>query len=138
MIKYIGSKRRLIPLIAAVVEALPGVDRVLDLFSGTSRVGRALKERGYEVVANDHNTYAWVLARCFVQADGERVQDEARRLALEMALHEEQERRALEGELKVLEAAWKAAEEIAEISDNLLLPEGTNEFLEQHGEPRDS
>lgn len=58
------------------------------------------------------------------------------RLALEMALHEEQERRALEGELKVLEAAWRAAEEIAEISDNLLLPEGTDEFLEQHGEPR--
>jgi hypothetical protein len=54
------------------------------------------------------------------------------RLALEMALHEEQERRALEGELKALEAAWKAAEEIAEISDNLLLPEGTEEFLEEH------
>ncbi|MFC1660780.1 hypothetical protein ACFL3S_04825, partial [Gemmatimonadota bacterium] len=54
------------------------------------------------------------------------------RLALEMALHEEQERRALEGELKALEAAWKAAEEIAEISDNLLLPEGTDDFLEEH------
>ena len=54
------------------------------------------------------------------------------RLALEMALHEEQERRALQGELKTLEAAWKQAEEIAAISDNLLLPEGTDEFLDQH------
>ena len=54
------------------------------------------------------------------------------RLALEMALHEEQERRALEGELKALEAVWKQAEEIAAISDSLLLPEGTDEFLEEH------
>ena len=59
------------------------------------------------------------------------------RLALEMALHEEQERRALQGELKALEAVWKQAEEIAEISDNLLLPEGTDEFLEEHREVRE-
>ncbi len=54
------------------------------------------------------------------------------KLALEMALHEEQERRALEGELKGLEAAWRAAEEIAAIADDLLLPEGTAEFLERN------
>ena len=52
------------------------------------------------------------------------------RLALEMALHEEQERRALEGELWILEQAWKEAEEIAAISDNLLLPEGMDAFFE--------
>jgi hypothetical protein len=44
------------------------------------------------------------------------------RLALEMASHEAQERRALEGELAELEAMWREAEEIAHISDNLLLP----------------
>jgi len=55
------------------------------------------------------------------------------RLALEMALHEEQERRALEGELWLLERAWKEAEEIAEISDNLFLPEGADEFVRGHG-----
>ena len=44
-------------------------------------------------------------------------------LALEMALHEEQERRALEGELAELEAAWREAEEIGAIADSLLLPE---------------
>ncbi len=54
------------------------------------------------------------------------------RLALEMALHEEQERRALEGELWLLERAWEEAEEIAEISDSLFLPEGADEFLEEH------
>ena len=56
------------------------------------------------------------------------------RLAVEMALHEEQERRALEGELWLLERRWKEAEEIAGISDSLLLPEGTDEFLARHRE----
>jgi hypothetical protein len=42
------------------------------------------------------------------------------RLALEMAMHEESERRAMEGELELLEEAWKDAEEIAEISDGML------------------
>ena len=40
-------------------------------------------------------------------------------LAVEMALHEESERRAMEGELTLLEAAWREAEEIAEIADGL-------------------
>lgn len=52
------------------------------------------------------------------------------RLAIEMALHEEQERRALHGELKALEARWREAEEIAAISDELLLPEGAQEKLD--------
>ena len=51
------------------------------------------------------------------------------RLALEMASHEESERRALEGELALLEAAWKEAEEIAAISDDLLVPDETQERL---------
>jgi hypothetical protein len=41
------------------------------------------------------------------------------RLALEMATNEDIERRALEGELAMLEAAWRQAEEIAAIADNL-------------------
>jgi hypothetical protein len=51
------------------------------------------------------------------------------RLALEMAAHEQQERRALEGELALLETAWKEAEEIAAISDSLLLPSGIDEWM---------
>jgi hypothetical protein len=50
----------------------------------------------------------------------------AHRLALEMALHEEAERRAIEGELSDLERAWREAEEIAGISDSLLLPDDVN------------
>jgi hypothetical protein len=56
------------------------------------------------------------------------------RLALEMALHEEQERRALEGELLALEHAWREAEDIAKIADNLLVPESDEEWLRKQRE----
>jgi hypothetical protein len=55
-----------------------------------------------------------------------------RRLALEMAVHEETECRALRGELKALELAWKEAEEVAAIADDLLLPERVRAFLYRH------
>ena len=53
------------------------------------------------------------------------------RLALEMAAHEEQERRALEGELALLEAAWREAEEVAKIADDMFVPESTMARLNQ-------
>jgi hypothetical protein len=52
-----------------------------------------------------------------------------RRLALEMALHEEDERIAMEGELSALEERWREAEEIAAISDNMFLPDSVVETL---------
>jgi adenine-specific DNA-methyltransferase len=81
MIKYIGSKRLLLPHILDAVgaAALPGAT-VADLFSGTARVGHALKRAGYRVLANDHNAYAHALATCYVQADAERWAEAARRI----------------------------------------------------------
>src|SRR2546422_10261545 len=69
MVKYLGSKRTLIEKTIALVDGCPGVTSVIDLFSGTSRVGHALKRGGYRVLANDHNAYAATLARCYVRAD---------------------------------------------------------------------
>jgi hypothetical protein len=57
---------------------------------------------------------------------------EATRLALEMASHEESERRALEGELAVLENAWKEAEEVAAIADNMFLPSFVEDWMRTH------
>jgi hypothetical protein len=53
------------------------------------------------------------------------------RLAIEMALHEEPERRAIEGELEMLEEQWREAEEIAGIADNLLLPPAVEQRLDE-------
>ncbi|MDX2130795.1 MAG: DNA adenine methylase [Planctomycetota bacterium] len=83
MIKYIGSKRTLLPAILREVARVPGARTVLDLFSGTSRVGHALKRAGYRVFANDHNAYAATLACCYVQADAEDVLADASRLVAE-------------------------------------------------------
>jgi adenine-specific DNA-methyltransferase len=71
VIKYLGSKRLLLPHILAAVAEFPSAATILDLFSGTSRVGHALKRAGYRVIANDHNAYAHTLARCYIQSDAE-------------------------------------------------------------------
>ena len=48
MIKYIGSKRKLLTTIVETIRReAPGALSVLDLFSGTARVGHALKAAGY-------------------------------------------------------------------------------------------
>ncbi len=84
MIKYLGSKRVLVARIAKAIEA-SGARTVLDLFSGTSRVGHALKRAGFEVTANDHNSYAHTLARCYVEADRDAIADEVTALLAELS-----------------------------------------------------
>jgi hypothetical protein len=54
------------------------------------------------------------------------------RLALEMAANEDIERRALMGELDALHAAWKDAEEIAAIADEMFTDEVFEEFKRQY------
>ncbi|HEX6307756.1 MAG TPA: hypothetical protein VFZ69_06170 [Longimicrobiales bacterium] len=53
------------------------------------------------------------------------------RLALEMALHEEAELRALRGELAELERAWRDAEEIAAIADEMFIPSPIQSALDR-------
>jgi adenine-specific DNA-methyltransferase len=84
MIKYLGSKRLLLPRILELIEPLDGIRTVLDLFSGTSRVAQAFKRRGLRVHGNDHNAYAATLATCYVQADRRRLQRPAERLIAEL------------------------------------------------------
>lgn len=51
------------------------------------------------------------------------------RLALEMALHEDEERKALAGELSVLAWAWRREERLAAIADRLGIPESIERQL---------
>lgn len=53
------------------------------------------------------------------------------RLAIEMAVNEEHERIAMEGELALLELAWKEAEEIAAIADDLTIPPEVDQQLQR-------
>ncbi|MGQ0553250.1 MAG: DNA adenine methylase [Planctomycetota bacterium] len=83
MIKYLGSKRLLLTRIIEVIRRLGPVESVLDLFSGTSRVGHGLKRAGFRVISNDVNLYAATLARCYVEADLDDVLEEAQQLVTE-------------------------------------------------------
>jgi adenine-specific DNA-methyltransferase len=84
MIKYLGSKRRLLDHIVAIARAVPGATSAVDLFSGTARVGHALKGAGLAVHANDYAAYAHALATCYVQADAERWTHAAEALLAEL------------------------------------------------------
>lgn len=51
-VKYIGSKRSLLPYILDSVEDLP-VGRMFDVFTGTTRVAQAFRKRGWTTCAGD-------------------------------------------------------------------------------------
>jgi adenine-specific DNA-methyltransferase len=68
VIKYLGSKRRLVGVIGAIAEAVDA-RTAIDLFTGTTRVARELKRRGAHVWAVDSARYSEVLARCYVATD---------------------------------------------------------------------
>jgi adenine-specific DNA-methyltransferase len=68
MIKYLGSKRRLVPALTLLAEA-SGARTGLDMFCGTTRVAQAWKRLGIAVTAVDSGRCAHVLARCYVATD---------------------------------------------------------------------
>jgi adenine-specific DNA-methyltransferase len=68
VIKYLGSKRRLVPVLGAMADAA-GARTALDLFTGTTRVAQELKRRGATVTAVDTAGYSEVLARTYVEQD---------------------------------------------------------------------
>jgi hypothetical protein len=82
--------------------------------------GAALRQTAIELqfMENMDGRFRWRRARPHRIETGHPVI----RLALEMVANEETERRALDGELSLLEAEWKEAEELAAISDDLLFP----------------
>jgi adenine-specific DNA-methyltransferase len=82
VIKYLGSKRRLVPVLSRICAA-SGARTALDLFTGTTRVAQAFKAQGVTVTAVDTARYAHVFARCYVEADAAAVDISALTAAIE-------------------------------------------------------
>ena len=81
MIKYLGSKRVLVPVLGDIATAV-GARTAVDLFTGTTRVAQEFKRRGLHVTATDVATYSDVLARCYIASDGAAVDKDELREAL--------------------------------------------------------
>ena len=95
-----GATRR------SVQEAVLRIDRRGDADGWLREVAGLSARPGGRVMAKMRRVGAFMLT-------------DVERLALEMAVHEESERRVLEGELAHLADAWRDAEEIAAIADRL-------------------
>jgi adenine-specific DNA-methyltransferase len=68
VIKYLGSKRRLVPVLTELFDR-SGAATALDLFTGTTRVAQAFKSAGGHVTAVDTARYSEVFARTWIEAD---------------------------------------------------------------------
>src|SRR3954463_15406294 len=72
MIKYLGSKRRLVPALGAIARA-SGAQTAVDLFTGTTRVAQAFKSAGAHVTAVDSARYSHVFAQAWIETDADTV-----------------------------------------------------------------
>lgn len=68
MIKYLGSKRTLVPILSRLAAASKA-KTALDLFTGTTRVARAFKELGIHTTAVDLASYSSVFAKTWIELD---------------------------------------------------------------------
>nr|WP_300338174.1 DNA adenine methylase [Actinomyces sp.] len=70
MIKYLGSKRLLVPVLGRLFAA-SGATTGLDLFTGTTRVAQEMCRRGMTTTAVDIASYSEVFARTYVELDAQ-------------------------------------------------------------------
>lgn len=75
MIKYLGSKRTLVPVLGAIAASL-SAETAVDLFTGTTRVAQEFKRRGITTTAADIATYSAVLSDCFIATDAATVNED--------------------------------------------------------------
>ena len=125
--------------------ALSAGSRLLAWANWLGGAGRLVQRAVREIDATgDADTFLHKTAARFSRFHGRRMMARYRRvgamsllpverLALEMAVHEESERRALEGELGRLAAEWKEAEEVAAISDSLLVAPHVDAWVRDRG-----
>ena len=61
-IKYAGSKLKILPYIVEILSDLKRVEKVLDGFSGTTRVSQAFAQLGYDTTSSDISVWSEVFA----------------------------------------------------------------------------
>jgi hypothetical protein len=113
------AMRQLLPHINAIGGSRDDVSDAVRVIEHTPEVGRLIRNTAKHHGSGLHSRDPIRLAKLPIHL----------RLALEMSLHEDSERRALEGELHLLEQAWRDADEVAAIADDMLLPEQVNDRL---------
>jgi len=70
-IRYLGSKSKILPLIIKVVDGLKLDDKkIIDVFTGTTRVAQAFKMHGYEVTTSDLSWASEAYSNAFICNDG--------------------------------------------------------------------
>lgn len=68
-IKYAGSKLKILPYIVEIISDLKDVKKVLDGFTGTTRVAQAFAQLNYDVTANDISAWSEVFANCYLKSN---------------------------------------------------------------------
>ena len=70
-IRYLGSKSKILPLIIDVISNLTKQDnKVIDVFTGTTRVAQALKMYGYDVTTSDLSWASEAYSNAFICNNG--------------------------------------------------------------------
>ena len=67
--RYYGNKTKLLPFIENVVRntCINGTSCFVDLFSGTSSVGRHFKKLGYTVISNDNLEFSYAISKTYIE-----------------------------------------------------------------------
>ncbi|MHB8336961.1 MAG: DNA adenine methylase [Ignavibacteriaceae bacterium] len=71
--RYYGAKSKLLPFIEQVVKmtGVNGTSNFVDLFAGTSTVGRHFKKLGYTVISNDTLEFSYALSKTYIELNEE-------------------------------------------------------------------
>lgn len=71
--RYYGAKTKLLPFIEEVVNktGLNKNSKLVDLFAGTSAVGRHFKKLGYTIISNDILEFSYAVAKSYIELNKE-------------------------------------------------------------------
>ena len=67
-IKYAGSKLKILPYIVKIISELSGIKKILDGFSGSTRVSQAFAQLGFNTTSSDIAIWSEVFATCYLKS----------------------------------------------------------------------